>query len=232
MLGRVFAWSGAALFAASLVYFLYCYLVPFGRPAASGGWAAPSLLNALLFSIFALHHSALARPGARAIVARAVAPHLERVLYTWAASVLFIAVCWLWQPVPGVAYELRGWAWWAGVSVQLAGLAITAVGSAAADPLDLSGVRRLRNPHASPARVPLRTTGVYGFVRHPIYLGWILVVFGTPTMTATRLAFALISTAYLALAVPFEERGLVASYGSQYHAYQRQVRWRMLPGLY
>jgi protein-S-isoprenylcysteine O-methyltransferase Ste14 len=73
---------------------------------------------------------------------------------------------------------------------------------------------------------------MYRLVRHPLYLAWALLVFGTPTLTGTRAVFAVVSTAYLALAIPFEERGLLAAFGSDYRAYQRQVRWRMIPGIY
>jgi protein-S-isoprenylcysteine O-methyltransferase Ste14 len=80
--------------------------------------------------------------------------------------------------------------------------------------------------------VPLETTGLYALVRHPLYFAWVLLVFGAPHMTGTRLAFALVSTAYLALAVPLEERSLIRVFGDEYRAYQRKVRWRMVPGLY
>ena len=76
------------------------------------------------------------------------------------------------------------------------------------------------------------TTGLYGFVRHPLYFSWLLVVFGTPHMTMTRLTFAVVSSAYLGFAIPFEERGLIRVFGDDYRRYQRQVRWRMLPGVY
>ena len=79
---------------------------------------------------------------------------------------------------------------------------------------------------------PLRTDGLYGFVRHPVYFGWVLVVFGAPVMTMTRLTFAVISTAYLALAVPFEERSLIETFGPDYASYRKRVRWRMIPGIY
>jgi protein-S-isoprenylcysteine O-methyltransferase Ste14 len=74
--------------------------------------------------------------------------------------------------------------------------------------------------------------GLYGLVRHPLYLGWALMVFGAPDMTATRALFAVVSTGYLALAIPWEERGLLLTFGAGYAAYQRQVRWRMLPWIY
>jgi methanethiol S-methyltransferase len=231
-LAKALAWSGAALFAASLVFFLYSYLVTFGRPAPPGDRVRPLLLNALLFGVFALHHSALARTAARERVRRAASPYLERALYTATASVLFLAVCSLWQRVPGVAYGLSGAWWWLGAAVQAAGALVTYLGSTAIDPLDLAGIRQLRASHGAPSHAPLRTTGIYRLVRHPIYFGWVLLVFGAPTMTGTRLSFAVLSTAYLAIAIPLEERSLVETFGAEYRAYQQRVRSRMVPGIY
>jgi protein-S-isoprenylcysteine O-methyltransferase Ste14 len=74
--------------------------------------------------------------------------------------------------------------------------------------------------------------GTYRVVRHPIYLGWVLLVWAASDMTTGRLVFAAISSAYLVIAVPFEERSLRRRFGPSYDAYRRQVRWRILPGLY
>ena len=77
-----------------------------------------------------------------------------------------------------------------------------------------------------------RQRAYYKLVRHPIYFGWVLVVFGTPHMTGDRLAFAVMTTAYLVVAVPFEERSLARSFGEAYARYQRDVKWRMIPFIY
>lgn len=230
----VFAWTGAALFAASLLFFLFSYLVRYGQPAPAGDWIAPALINTLLFTVFAFHHSLLARTRMRAAVRKAIPPHLERAFYTWTSSLLFLCVCGWWQPVPGVAYAFTGWLAWLGIAVQIAGMWLTHLGSSALDALDLAGVRQVRNAGSSapPSHVPLSTTGAFRIVRHPIYLGWFLLVFGTPVMTMTRLVFAVVSTAYLMLAIPWEERSLVEVFGPEYQEYRRKVRWRMLPGLY
>ena len=236
MLQLAFAWLATGLFAVSLGYFLYAYLFTFGvtqQVESSAGWR-PALINFSLFTIFALHHSLFARAGLKRAVTNLVPPAVERALYSLVASVLFLLVCALWQPVSGVAYALSGPWRWIGYAAQVAGLALTVAGSRALDVLDLSGLRQVLNARSaggttSPA---LETAGVYGLVRHPLYLGWALFVFGAPDMTMTRLTFAIISTGYLALAIPFEERGLVRTFGSDYEAYRRQVRWRMLPGLY
>jgi protein-S-isoprenylcysteine O-methyltransferase Ste14 len=136
--------------------------------------------------------------------------------------------------VPGTAYELSGPAAIAGYAVQVAAIILTARSSARLDIFDLAGVRPFLPSRTSNARrhVPLVTTGVYGFVRHPLYFAWMLLVFAAPQMTMTRLTFAVLSTAYLAIAIPFEERALVGVFGAEYREYQRRVRWRMIPGAY
>jgi protein-S-isoprenylcysteine O-methyltransferase Ste14 len=81
-------------------------------------------------------------------------------------------------------------------------------------------------------QAPLTISGPYRWLRHPIYLGWVMFVFGAPEMTAGRLLFATISTVYLIVAIPYEERSLAAEFGSAYSEYQRQVRWRLVPGVW
>jgi len=231
-----FAWLAAAAFAASLGYFLYGYLFTFGAlPAESAGswralWSAPALVNCVLFTAFALHHSLFARTRVKQVVRSLLPPALERAAYTLLASALFALVCWLWRPVDGVAWSLPGLWWWAGFAAQAAGIVMTVIGASALDVLDLAGVRQvLPGPRREAA---LKTDGVYGFVRHPLYFAWILVVFGAPVMTMTRLTFAVISTLYLAVAIPLEERSLIETFGNDYASYQKSVRWRMLPGIY
>jgi methanethiol S-methyltransferase len=229
------AWLGAAVFLASLVWFIYCYLVSFGNVVTTGGIAVPVAINLALFSGFALHHSVLARSRLKRAVTTVVPAHLERSLYTWVASLLFIGVCTWWQPVPGLLYAIDGVGRVLLYVAQVAGVVLTIKASNALDVLDLAGVRpvqRAANSSSAPQHVPLETGGLFGFVRHPLYFAWALFVFTTPTMTATRLTFAVISTGYLALAIPWEERSLVQTFGRAYEAYQTKVRWRMIPGIY
>jgi len=150
--------------------------------------------------------------------------------------VVFIAVCAAWRPVPGELYHVTGVLALTAYAVHVAGIVLTARGSARLDVLDLAGVRAVLPSPAThepqETHVPLQTHGVYGFVRHPVYFAWVLMVIGTPHMTMTRLTFAVISTTYLAIAIPFEERGLLDVFGSEYREYQKRVRWRMIPGVY
>ena len=225
---RAVAWGGTLVFFASLAYFLYSYAVTFGVPVPEGGGVRAAVVDVLLFSAFALHHSVFARGAVRAWMARIVQPRLERSAYVWTASLLFVAVCALWQPVAGVAWEVQGPWRWVLAAGQAAGVWITLRSASMIDVLELSGVRQL-----APIRqtVELTASGPYGWVRHPIYSGWLLVVFCVPVMTMTRLVFAATSAAYLLLAMPFEERSMRAAAAS-YGDYARRVRWKLVPGIY
>jgi methanethiol S-methyltransferase len=233
LLALAFAWFAASTFAASLLYFLYAYLVVFGRVASGTTVLAPVAVDVVLFSAFALHHSLFARTRWKARLMSAIPARLERAMYTLVASVLFIAVCWWWRPVPGVLYTLDAPWNWTAHAVLAAGVLVTLLSARRLDALELAGVRQVTGTSRRSAKPPrLLTTGLYGLVRHPIYFGWVLLMAGVAEMTMTRLVFALVSTAYLAIAIPFEERSLSETFGPDYASYQQRVRWRMLPWLY
>ena len=227
---RAFAWGGSLLFLVSLSYFLYAYAVSFGEIAVDDRGAGRStIVNVLLFTGFALHHSVFARERVRRQVAHVVPPALERSVYVWLASALFIVVCALWQPLPGIAWSAEGPLRWGFVALQAAAIWLIARSAAMLDVLELSGVRQVM---ATPRDVHFKTSGPYGWIRHPIYAGWFLFVFCAPLMTMTRLLFAVVSSAYLLIAIPFEERSLRASGGEAYRRYVQQVRWKLVPRIY
>jgi hypothetical protein len=231
--GHLFAAAGALLFGASLAYFAFCYFVAFGAVDAGppgGAWRAAAV-DVALFSVFALHHSLFARLGLRAWLALRVTPALERSTYVWISSALFVAVLAAWQPVPGVFWSTDGWARALLLTAQAAGLVITAAAAAQVDAFALAGLRQAGVLPPRPPRA-IVASGWYALVRHPIYFAWLLVVWPTPTMTGTRLVFAAVSTVYLLVAIPFEERTLVRTVGQPYVDYQRQVRWRIVPWVY
>ena len=227
---RTFAWAGATLFVVSLAYFAWRYFGPFGEVAAGRDLMRPIALNVILFSVFALHHSLLARIGAKALITRAVPAQLERATYVWVASLLFLAVCAWWQPVPGVLWRAGGAAAWTLRGLSLIGAWLTLQSAAMLDMFELAGTRPLMAPRSDDGE--LKAHGPYALVRHPIYLAWLFLVWTPTTMTGTRAVFAAISTAYLVIAIPFEERSLRASLGPAYAAYAGRVRWRLVPGIY
>jgi protein-S-isoprenylcysteine O-methyltransferase Ste14 len=227
---RVVALAGGLAFVFSLVYFVWSYNVRFDAPATGTNPWRPAVVNTLLFSVFALHHSLSARAGVKAWIVRTVPAALERSTYVWISSALLGVVCASWQAVPGTIWTVDGAARVAMTVGQAVAAAMTLMAARRLDVLDLAGIRQVFD--AGGARPAVDDTGPYGLVRHPIYLAWIAFVFLAPTMNGTRLVFAAVSSAYLLIAVPFEERDLHRSFGDAYAAYARKVRWRVLPFVY
>jgi protein-S-isoprenylcysteine O-methyltransferase Ste14 len=231
---RTFAWLGAGLFGASLAYFLFSYAVTFGENQQTTTLETAVAWDLALFTVFALHHSVFARVGVRALVARTVPAAVERSVYVWIASLLLIAVCALWRPVGGVAWSIAAPLGWLMYGVLALGVWISVRSATVIDVWELAGVRQVQTPNAQPpnSQMEFKTTGPYGLVRHPIYLGWFLMVFGVPVMTGTRLVFAVVSCVYLLIAIPLEERTLRRTTIGGYDDYMRLVRWKLVPGIY
>jgi methanethiol S-methyltransferase len=221
---RLFVWLGGILFVGSLACCAYWYMLRWAVPREVD-WAA-SGVDTIVFSVFALHHSLFARTRVKTWLAGLVPDRLVRSVYVWSASLLLVAVCVLWQPVGGVVYRHTGWIGVGHGFVQLLGVWLIAQSVRTIDALELAGIRSQSDAAG------LQVTGPYRLVRHPLYLGWILVVFGAAFMTGDRLAFAVITTLYLLLAVPWEERALRAAFGIDYERYTRHVRWRVIPFIY
>ena len=226
-------WAGAALFALSGGIFLYSYAFTFvEQPTAPLGRRL--LINVALFTAFALHHSLFARTRIRAWVARTVPAHLERSAYVAVASLLLIVLCRWWQALPGTLWALSGVPAWPLFGMQLAGVALLIRAVRLIDGRELAGLPPPTRERPADGAVdrPFTTDGPYGWVRHPIYAGWCLVVLAMPDMTLTRFAFASISVLYILIAIPLEERTLARVSAGRYAAYAAQVTWRLVPGLY
>ena len=221
----MFVWLGGALFVLALAFCAWSYVVVMGRSAPVTGSTALAI-DAALLTLFALHHSLFARERVKDAITQLIPAALVRSCYVWIASALLILVCALWRQIGSELYAVRGVPAIALVAVQLVGLWIAARGAAWINPLELAGIRP-----PSESNGP-QVTGPYHWVRHPLYLGWLLMVFGTPHMTGDRLAFAAITTGYLVVAIPWEERSLRRSFGETYARYMRAVKWRMIPFIY
>ena len=136
----------------------------------------------------------------------------------------FHRLTWMWQPLPGVVWQTRG----PGIVLYIAqafGVALTIAAARIVGLWELAGVAQ-----PDPAKpIEFKVEGPFAIVRHPIYLGWVLMVFATPIMTTSQMLFAVTSTAYLVAAIPLEERSLLKTHRDAYGAYQKQMRWRLIP---
>ena len=224
-LERGFVWAGGTIFVLSLAMTVWFEVVAWRHEKPFAGWSVV-LYDAVLFSAFALHHSLFARPRIKARLSAVIPPRLVRSVYVWTASLLLIVVLAAWSDIGGVIYRTSGWLTVLYAAIQLSGVWTIAGAVRAIDPLELAGIRQEAGSQ------DLQTKGPYGLVRHPLYLGWILVVFGAAQLTGDRLAFAVITSSYLCIAVPWEEQSLDRAFGDAYARYKKRVRWRIIPYVY
>jgi methanethiol S-methyltransferase len=217
----------------ALVSFLYVvgWLgdVP-GVPTTIDGQPGRPLPDALLadiglLSIFAVQHSVMARPGFKKVWTRIVPPAAERTTYVLLTSACLFAICFFWQSLPGVVWKLEG----AGAAAAWVFFAIgwlTVYASTfMVSHFELFGLKQaaLAFRGAPPEEPRFRERWLYRLVRHPIMLGFLIAFWSAPTMTSGRLAFALITTAYILLALQLEERDLRRTLGATYTEYQERV---------
>jgi protein-S-isoprenylcysteine O-methyltransferase Ste14 len=226
---------GGACYLITLVTLLYAFAfvagapvprtVDAGGPTSEAGTAL--LVDVLLLTLFAVQHSAMARRGFKEVWTRVVPKSIERSTYVLAASSCLVLLFTLWQPIPRVVWSAEA------PVARFAILAISALGWLIAlsstfllNHFELFGLRQvyLAARRKEPPSPEFRTPWFYRWVRHPLYVGFILAFWAAPTMTVGHLVFALGMLGYILVAIQLEERDLVHEYGARYLAYREQVR--------
>ncbi|HEU4522363.1 MAG TPA: isoprenylcysteine carboxylmethyltransferase family protein [Thermoanaerobaculia bacterium] len=229
---------------AFFAYGVLCYAIFFGTflyaigfiggflvPTTLDGAPSDPLMKALaidlgLLGLFAVQHSLMARRWFKEQWTRIVPAVLERSTYVLFSSLALIVLFWQWRPLGGVIwsvsdpigrvllYALFGF-----------GFGLVLVSTFLINHFDLFGLRQVwlflaGKPYT---RLKFGTPGPYRLVRHPLYVGWFFAFWATPAMTSAHLLFALATTAYILIAIQFEERDLIHEFGGTYEEYRRQV---------
>ena len=217
------------VFFATFLYaigFLGNYVVP---KSIDSGRQAPFLyalaINTALLALFALQHSVMARPWFKTAWTRIVPTSVERSTYVLFSSLALLLLFWKWEPMGGVIWNVTN------PYVQIAlnalyglGVLIILAATFLINHFDLFGLRQVwLNLRGIPyTNLSFSTPGMYRMVRHPLYVGWLLMFWAAPVMTVAHLVFTLGTTAYIFIAIQFEERDLIRSH-KEYSEYRRQV---------
>jgi protein-S-isoprenylcysteine O-methyltransferase Ste14 len=190
----------------------------------SVGWAVA--INLALVAVFALQHSVMARPGFKAIWTQLVPQPIERSTYMLFSSAVLILLMWQWRPIDTVVWSVSsGVGYYLLTGLFIVGWLMVPTVSLMINHFDLFGLRQiwLHLRGRENAALPFKTPMLYGYMRHPLYVGWFLAFWATPTMTVGHLLFAASLTVYMVLASKVEERDLVQHFGKTYEEYRRRV---------
>lgn len=190
-------------------------------PAAATAFALVANLG--LLGVFAVQHSVMARPGFKRVWTRIVPRPVERATYVLASSLALALLFWGWQPLEGSLFIVTHETGRLALRVLFfGGVGLVLYSTFLIDHFDLFGLRQavLYARGIDYTEKRFMTPSLYQHVRHPLYVGWFITFWATPDMTFSHLLMASVVTAYILVAIVFEERDLLATLGPEY------ARWR------
>ena len=225
---------------ATLVYGTVCYAIFFVTFLYFIGWVtnlvvpasidsgvagnpfAALAIDLALIALFGVQHSVMARPAFKKVLTRVVPQPLERATYVLASSAACVLLVAAWRPIPVALWHAEGVIAGALQIGALLGFGIVLYSTCLIDHFDLFGLRQVflawRGRSYSEKRFV--TPQLYRFIRHPLYMGWMIAFWCTPALTVGHALLASAMTAYIGIAIRYEERDLAAGLGEPYR------RWR------
>jgi protein-S-isoprenylcysteine O-methyltransferase Ste14 len=224
---------GVISYAIFFAVFLYGigFIGGFLTPTRLDGVPTSTLTHALtvdllLLLAFAVQHSGMARPGFKAWWKRIVPESAERSTYVLFSSLALAAMYVFWEPIGGIVWQSpEGIARNSIIALYLAGWALLLYTTFLIDHFDLFGLKQVWRRLSNIAYRPpvFRTPSLYNWVRHPLYIGWLVIFWAAPTMTGSHLVFALMTTGYILFAIRLEERDMVSAFGTVYVDYRART---------
>jgi protein-S-isoprenylcysteine O-methyltransferase Ste14 len=192
---------------------------------AESGIFEAIIVNLALMSLFAIQHGVMARNSFKHWWTQFIPKSVERSTYVLCASLTLLLLFWQWRSMPAVIWPVQE----PEMAMVIATLSFTSwvivfTSTFLINHFELFGPHQVANNlvgRAMPA--PIRAPFFYRLVRRPIYLGFILAFWATPTMSAGHLLFAAVATAYIFVGIMLEERGLVGVFGDEYRGYWERV---------
>lgn len=233
-MSRLFALPyGALCYSIFLVVFLYAVGFVMGvvvpkhiDSGTAGDFVTALTIDVALLGLFAVQHSGMARQGFKHWLTKVVPAPIERSTYVLLSSLVLALLFWQWRPLPPVLWDVQNpGARLALYALGASGWLLVLSSTFLISHFDLFGLRQvwLHARNRVYPQTPFAIRAFYRIVRHPLYLGFIIAFWATPTMSLGHLLFAIATTAYILIAIQLEERDLIAAFGDDYRDYKRRV---------
>ena len=236
---------GASAFIGTWVFFVWFAIFLGNLPKRASPWIEPTvdrgteidpvvaaIANFALVTLFCLQHSVMARPSVKRAMATCIPADLERATYVHAANLAGFALLALWTPISipvwSIGNDILKAAIWFGFGLGWLTLLLAALSMGITELLGLRQTWHWYTGKPAP-RLALKTSWLYRYCEHPMYVGVLLGVWMTPHMTVGHALLALQFTLYIALAMRFERRDLEQRYGKDYLHWRSPDRPRTLP---
>jgi methanethiol S-methyltransferase len=233
-MGRILAFLyglvAYCVFAATFLYaihFVAGLVVPKTIDSGATGPVGEAIVvDVLLMSLFALQHSGMARKPFKQWWTQFIPVAIERSTYVLLTSLALVLLFWQWRPIPTIVWQVADpHIAWAVMGLSFVGWLLVLTSTFLINHFELFGLHQVViNLAGRTMPAPrFKTPVLYRLVRHPIYLGFIIAFWATPTMTVGHLLFAAVTTAYIFVGIFLEERDLVAQFGDEYRRYRERV---------
>jgi protein-S-isoprenylcysteine O-methyltransferase Ste14 len=183
-------------------------------------------IDAALLALFAIQHSVIARSWFKRVLTAVIPQAAERSTYVLFSSLCLALLFWQWRPIVGTIWQVDHPIGRTILTVLFAtGWTVVLVSTFLTSHVDLFGLRQVWMRFRNQKYVPIgfESRGLYKLVRHPLYVGWLFAFWFTPSMTAAHLVFSAVTTAYIVIAIGFEENDLVKKHGEAYLRYREEV---------
>lgn len=190
------------------------------------GFAFALTVNLLLIFAFAVQHSTMARPWFKRWLTKFIPESAERSTYVLASNIAVIMIMAFWQPMGATIWQVESTLLKSAVmSVYFLGWAVLFLSTCMICHFDLFGLRQVWTQFTGQqySNYEFRVPFAYKYVRHPIYVGWLMIIWATPVMSIAHLVFSMGMTVYILAAIPWEENDLIATFGKKYTDYQKSV---------
>ena len=209
-----------------LIGFVTGLIVPRGIDAGTQATGALDwLVNIGLVALFAIQHTIMARGWFKAKWTKLCPPAVERSTFVVVTCAILLTLFTQWRPIEGTLWHVEGVAGGLLQGLSYVGFALVVLATFLIDHFELFGMKQVirffrGTEHTDP---PFMIRSLYKYVRHPLYVGFLMAFWFTPHMTYSHLLFAVATTGYLMIGIAFEESDLIRMHGDKYREYKKRV---------